>query len=221
MEKDIDILIKEEHDKLNQFKSPSEKIRELLVVNLTIFIREWYEGTAREYVAGKVDITEKLGEERLKQMKEKVLQLIKDAEKIANEELSDCRLWSVFDPSNIPGIVAKHKFSEADSNGAAILEGLIKQGALEEVIRFALGRIIPILQEFGYPAIHEKLLCTKCDGIVTHLRYPYRLDLPKELEYIIKQYQELRREAMRVHTRIHNLQEEKRNKKARDLWDSI
>jgi len=201
MGKDINSLFQEEYGKLDQLKFQAEKIRKMLVENLAVFLRKRYVDIAGDYVEGKVDVTEKLGVVGIGQMKEKVLQLIKDVRDIANEELSEDRLWSIFNPNNI-------------NNQLCF--------PIEEAIRSALGRIILILLEFNFPSIQERLLwVSESGGVITHLRYPYNLDLSKELKGIIKQYQELCGEVTKVYIKIYNLQEKKRYKEARNLWDEL
>lgn len=136
MSKDFDELITQKQEELNSLKSQMEEVRQQFIQDSARFIREWYEQTARYYVKSKgAEITIRLGKDKLKQMKAKVLELMENAEAIANKVLSDPKLWW-------------HLVEGEDLSYSYF--GFNPPYILNKAVSLALGKLGVVLEELGY-----------------------------------------------------------------------
>ena len=219
MTKDFDNLIKLKTAELDSLKPQMEEVRKQFIKDSTRFIRKWYEKTSQGYVETGSDVTLKLGKAKLSQMKAKVLELMQNAEAIANEMFSNAELW--------------WHLMENDELSYSFY-GNAPPKMLDEAIRLALGKLGTILEEFGYS------VTTKPTGGIGELGvwcewdstgrfhppdarpyYPYHQPWPEAMRNTLKKYDELCAQAKKVRAEINSLHIEKKKEAAKNLWDSV
>lgn len=219
MTKDIDSLIKQKQEELNSLKLQMEQIRQRFVRDSTMFIRKWYEETTENYVINNAEKTINLGKEKLRQMKTKVLELIENAEEIANKALSNPELW---------WHLVENDELYYDYYGNA------PPKILDKAIRYALGKLGTILEKFGYDvktkstgiSFEGNVWCERDPSGRYHLPdskpyYPYHVNWSEEMQNSIKKYNEICVKAKKVRKEINSLYNEKKKQQAKNLWDSI
>ena len=217
MSEDFDNLIAKEQEELKSVKSKMEDARQQFIKDSTNFVMKWYEDTAQRYAKKDADITLALGVDKVKQMKAKILDLQKNAEKITNEFLNDSDLWWHLKESK---------------NSWYIQIGNRPPKALDKAIRLILGRLGSILEEFGYDVTTKASRRTDMDIWVEwdpsgryhpptgRPYYPSGQEWSQEMRSTIEQYSELFEKAKELQSETNRLITAKKMKQAQDLWDT-
>jgi len=214
---DIDALIKREEAALLPVCTKMATLKARFIKETIAFSLEWYRKTIQQYVAKYPEVTLGMKAETIIQMKAKVMQLIKNAEKIVNSELNNPALWWHEDPHlNDP----VDKYEQVDERYSEVLD---------HAIRRILGHIGLILEDFNYNVIARGSRGTykefwfeyKPDGKETVPYYPHILKWTIEMQDIIRHYDGQYLEALALFKKINLLKEEKKRQEALSLWDSI
>jgi hypothetical protein len=195
--------VKKQRDRLRLLKSEGEVIRQHLIRDCSAFLKTWYESKAREYFVKESEKTKELSKERIKEMKDKVMRLGESAEEIVDKIFND------------PGFILPFEDGPSAKNQESSIRG-------EEFVRFALGRIGPVLQEYGYLTDIDKWfkVDTANGGILA--RYPYIMDLPQNIVNLISEYNSLVTEARELSRQVKDQSSSQNsNKEAENLWDSL
>jgi uncharacterized protein YeeX (DUF496 family) len=203
MSQDTGESTKKPRERLRLLKSEGEVIRQHMIRDCAAFLKTWYEAKAKEYVVKEAEKTKQLSKDRIKEMKEKVLRLGESAEEIVDKIFND------------PSFTMPFEEGPSAKNQESSIRG-------EEFLRFALGKLGPILQDYGYltDIDHWFRVDTVSGGIIT--RYPYIMDLPQNIVNLISEYNSLVTEARELSRQIMDLfSKDNSNKEAENLWDSL
>jgi hypothetical protein len=202
-------------------KLEMEEIRKQFIEASAVFIANWYNLTAKNYVFKDSQNTLRLGRDKLFSMKLKLKSLMDDSNKVANEFLDEHSLWWHFAPkmenNNIsPYLQCGNKCPEI----------------IDKPIRKALGKLGLILEEYGY-SVNTKGGNSGDDISLWNNKnvspyptdpvpyYPDSCDWSKEMRDIMKTYDEIYKKAYSAFSGIKLLNHSKISKQAADLWDSI
>ena len=93
MAEKIDAQIARKEAQLSPLTKIMENLKNKFIKETAIFASEWYQKTTKEYVSKYPDIMLRMNPAQITQMKAKVSGLIRDAEKMAQAELSKPILW--------------------------------------------------------------------------------------------------------------------------------
>jgi hypothetical protein len=196
-------LIKKHKERLGLLRSEAEVIRQHLIRDCSAFLKTWYESKAKEYFVKESEKTKQLSKERVKEMKEKVLRLGESAEEITDKIFND------------PGFTIPFEEGPSAKNQDSSIRG-------EEFVRFALGKIGPVLQEYGYLTDTDKWFKVDASNGGILARYPYIMDLPQNIVDLISEYNSLVIESRELSRQIKDSSSEQNsNKEAEKLWDSL
>lgn len=144
LSKDYDKETSQKQSELELLKSLMENTRLQFVKDTTTFAEKFYIETSEYNIKQNADTTLNLGKDKLGQMKGKILELIKDANKITNECLSSKELWWHLKESDV--------FYDYNLDHPSEL--------IDKGIRKVLERIYPILKEYGYRYVTYNIVCS-------------------------------------------------------------
>jgi len=216
MSEEIDVLIERKESELLPFRSHMEELRVEFIKETIRFSAEWYKKTAQAYITKYPEIILSKSEGKIAEMKAKVNDLVRDTERIVKNDLDDPALWwhqkpHLHDPIDQYKQVAD-RYPET----------------LDRAIRYALGRLGIILEEFGFPVNASAKIGSYQEfwfdqpigrGQPTPC-YPHLLKWTKEMEDSIKEYDAQYTQAIALYNEIQKLKEEKRRQQALSRWDS-
>lgn len=120
-------------------KLEMEALRQQFMKASAVFIAQWYIVTAKHYICKDSQNTLRLGRDELSSMKIKLKALTDDAERIANEFLSDHSSWWHLGSSCEDGYASPY-----------VQYGNKCPDIIDKPIRKALGILAVILEEYGY-----------------------------------------------------------------------
>ena len=217
MSKDYQVLIDNNFKELDDLKAAMEKLKEQFIIYAGVFIGQWYNSTTRNYVKRNADRSLELGKEKLEDLKHKVNKLEEKASEVTKECLSAPEIWwHVKEDMDL--------YYEFRSNSPPEF--------LSKALRPALGRLGPVLDEFGYvnvktEGLREHPVWCEWDApddksvIEGRACYPYGVEWSSSMIDTMKKYQTLHRQAIKVNERIEELKKEKVKQDADKLWDSV
>ena len=93
MSDEIDVLIERKESELLHLRIRMEELKKEFTEQTADLTHEWYRKTAKQYIAKNPEITLKMSEEKIANMKAKVNELVKNTEKIVCSELATPELW--------------------------------------------------------------------------------------------------------------------------------
>jgi hypothetical protein len=221
MTENIDAIITNERKELEQRKSEMEAVRQQFIKSSIVFIAQWYNATAKYYVCTDSQNTLKLGKDKLSFMKIKLKDLTDNAEKIANDFLSDHSLWWHLAPKIEDGYSARY-----------VQCGNKCPDIIDNPIRKALGKLGVILEEYGYGVTTKGGGSDNNSSVWNNKNispypinpvpyYPNSFDWSKDMKDIMRRYNEIYKQAYDAFSAIKRLQQSKLDKQATDLWDSV
>ena len=222
MSGNIDALIRNKETELQPLLSRMEEIRLQFVYDVTRFASEWYEEKAREYATKKPEITLSLGKEKLAQMKVQVNELVRNTSKIVDESLTDPEVWW----HKTPRVNASPSAYEQLGNDQV---GNKFPEVLDKAIRWALGELGNVLEQFGYgvttgalKASYPEFWFKSKDGLGSgvHPFFPHLFEWSSEMQDTIAKYDVVYKKAIVLFNEITMLKEEKKRIEAKALWDN-
>ena len=222
MAESIDTATINEQKELQSRKLEMEEVRQQFIKASAIFIAQWFNVTAKQYVCTDSQNTLELGRDRLSSMKFKLKNLTENAEKIVNEHLADQSLWWHL------------SFKGEDASASSYLQyGNKCPAIIDKPIRKALGKLGVILEEYGYDVTTKTGGPARDDISVWNNKnespypinpvpyYPNSVDWSMDMKNIMRKYNEIYKQAYDTYSSIKHLQQSKLNKQAADLWDSV
>ena len=217
MSEEIDVLIGRKETELLPLRLRMETLKTEFIKQTVDFTMEWFRKTAKEYITKYPEITLKMSEEKIANMKAKVNELVKNAEKIVRGELDNPGLWWHQKP-RLHDSINQYK-QVADKYPEA----------LDHAVRHILGHLGRVLEEFGFNvttsnntgAYKEYWFENPIAGKQTVPCYPHLLSWTKEMQDTIKEYDTQFTQAIMLFEEIQQLKEEKKRQEALTRWDSI
>ncbi len=217
MSEETDILIERKEAELLPLRLRMEELKTEFTKQTVDFVFKWYRKTAKEYVTKYPEITLKMSEEKIANMKAKVNELVKNTEKIVRDEFDNPALWwhqkpNLHDPIDKYTQVAD-RYSEV----------------LDHAIRHILGHLGIVLEEFGFNvttrvnsgAYKEFWFEQPVGGKQPVPCYPHLLSWSEEMQDIMREYDAQFTQAIALYNEIQQLKEEKKRQEALSRWDSI
>jgi len=217
MSEATDILIERKEAELLPLRSRMEELKIEFTKETVDFAFKWYRKTAKEYVTKYPEITLKMSEEKIANMKAKVNELVKNTEKIVRDEFDNPALWRHQKP-NLHDPIDKYK-QVADKYSEA----------LDHAVRHILGHLGIVLEKFGFNvttssntgAYKEFWFEQPIGSQQTVPCYPHLLSWSEEMQDIIREYDAQFTQAITLYNEIQQLKEEKKRQEALTRWDSI
>jgi hypothetical protein len=203
MAKNFDGEIAAANQRLKQLNESLVLIRREFLSNAATFLKSYFDKEARDQVMKNPDMTNSLGDERLKQFKDEVRELQKDVANICAKLVNADEHW--WDGQEIIS-----RF-EVRSDG--------KTYVLDKPMRLAAGQLGPILERYGYadgrswrehsPGASEGKPCSP-DFV-----------WPVALKEIAKKYRNTINDAKLQIEELSRLDKEKRSCEAGERWDDL
>jgi hypothetical protein len=221
MKESIDTIIAGKQKELEAYKRDMEAVRQRFIGASAIFIANWYTATAKQYAITSSENTLRLGKDKISSMKAKLKDLVANAEEIANEFLSDNSLWWHMNPAGKDGYASPY-----------VQYGNNYPKVINKPIRKSLGKLGVVLEEYGY-GVTTKAGCSTENlsvwndknvspyPIIPVPYYPDSLDWSKDMQDIMRSYNEIYKQAYYAHSEIKRLCQSKIDMQSTDLWDSV
>ena len=217
MSGEIDSLIESKEAELLPLRLHMEALKTEFIKQTVDFAIEWFRKTAKEYITKYPEITLKMSEEKIANMKAKVNELVKNTEKIVRDELDNPALWwhqkpNLHDPIDMYKQVVD-RYPEV----------------LDHAVRHILGNLGRVLEEFGFNVstksntgkYQEYWFENPIGGKQTVPCYPHLLSWSTEMQDTIQEYDAQFTQAIALYNEIQQLKEEKKRQEALTRWDSI
>jgi predicted DNA binding CopG/RHH family protein len=220
MSKDIDLSIQKKETELQPLLQHMEQLRMQFISGTVKFAAKWFSETAQLYVTKKPEVTINMSKERLADMKQKVLALAGNAGALIANALSGKALWWHQEPRKEDSI---YQYQQVSTRFPELLD---------KPIRRALGELGVILEQYDYgvtvgvyakesymeywyerPADTESCCAPRPD-------YPHLLVWSDEMQHTMTQYDAVYKQAFNVFLEIQKLKEDKKRRRASDLWNS-
>jgi len=217
MSEETDILIEKKEAELLPLRSRMEELKSEFAKQTVDFAFKWFRKTAKEYITKYSEITLKMSEEKIANMKAKVNDLVKNTEKIVRDEFDNPVLWWHEKP-NLHDPIDKYK-QVADKYSEV----------LDHAVRHILGHLGIVLEEFGFNvttrantgAYREFWFKQPLGGKQTVPCYPHLLSWSEEMQDTIREYDAQFTQAITLYNEIQQLKEEKKRQEALSRWDAI
>jgi hypothetical protein len=198
-----------------------EKIKLQFVDETVSFAAEWYEKASKQYVTKYSDITLTLSMEKLTDLKKKVKLLKQEAKVFVEKALSEKNIWWHENPD------LHASLSQYDLLGNKQV-GSKYPVVVDRAVRFALGELGVILEEFGYniatsvsfkPYQEFWFYSEQGQKAKFHPYFPHSLDWSEGMQETIRKYSEVFRKSISLLGEIQAIKEEMKRKQILDLWD--
>jgi len=217
LSQDIDYLIEREETKLLPLYSDMEELKIEFIKETTQFTSEWYKKTTEEYVTKYPEVTLSMTEEKMSRMKNKIIELIRDSEKIVKEELENPSLWWHQKPDLRDSI---EKYTQIADKYPEILD---------KAVREILGHLGTILEEFRFNVAASGNTGSYQEFWFEHTRdsaktipfYPHLLKWSQEMQDTIKKYNAQFVKAITLFSEIQKLKDQKKKQQAMARWESM
>lgn len=189
------------------------------------FVADWYMATARHHVESRPEISEKIDDGTMANLKRDVQALGDSAGQIVEEFLGAREIWwHKLTPEERGAAERDRRYiSYAHSGHAA-------PNALDKPMRLALGRLATVLQRYGYIATDRRQrigLWLEWDESGNHhpptarACYPGMVNWPKDMQDATNEYAAALEVAKRLSAEIETLKRDKAKAIARKRWDSV
>jgi predicted DNA binding CopG/RHH family protein len=218
MNEDIDIVIEQKEAQLSSLRSLMEQLKNEFIKAMTDFASEWFKTTTREYVSKYPEVTLKMREEKIVQMKANVSELIRNTEKVVKAEFENPALWWHQSPRLLDPI---DQYLQVADKYPEILD---------RAVRHVLGRLGLILEKYGFNVCASGNTGSygefwfdhpKDDQTTSIPYYPHLLNWSEKMQNTIKNYNSQYVKAMEEFNEIQSLKNEKKKQEAMNRWDSI
>ncbi len=210
MARNIEEEIQAAERRLEATLTQMERIQQDFVAASVDLIKAWYWTQTESVVKREAEVTKKLGVERLSELKADVRALQEDTGKIVTEFLQDESLW----------------WHRKQGEQSYFYHGNRPPDGLDKAVRLSAGRLASVLEQYGYlPAdLQDHGVWREWDQSGNYHPsnarpyYPHGFDWSEQMRALIKDYEELHREAPRQAREIERLKQEKAQNEAEDLW---
>jgi hypothetical protein len=198
-----------------------EKIKKQFITNAGLFASEWYEKTSKQYITKYPDATLSLGATKISELKTRISELKEEASKIAQVVLSEQDVWWHENPKHNVD-VSQYDLLGNDQVGNKFPE------ILDKPVRFVLGELGKILEEFGYNIAttvsfrpYQEYWFFTEKSLKAHFRpyFPHSLQWSETMQQTIRQYSEVFRKALKVVDEIERVKQEIKRVQILNLWD--
>lgn len=195
---------------LEDINSKLENTKLEALIQLKVFIEEWFEKEARSIIVSNPSLSNSIGVERLKQIKQEVTELIHSVDELVETHLNVQYLWD---------------YNYETGTGFYILGDKMPE-KMNVTMRFVLGQLGKILSKDGFVNIKPTYGSNRqydvwFDSATGKVKYPFSLNYPKELITTMKKYDELLRESSSKQSELKRIQKEKAETSVESIWDSL
>jgi predicted DNA binding CopG/RHH family protein len=217
---DFDLSIQKKEAELQPLRQRMEQLRAQFVSDTAKFAAKWFTETAQLYVTKKSEVTLNMGKERLADMKQKVLALAGNADVLITNALSGKALWWHQEPRKEDSI---YQYQQVSTRFPEILD---------KPFRRVLGELGVILEQYDY-GVKVSVYAKESFMEYWHERqgdtesfapprpyYPHLLVWSDEMQQTMTQYDAVYKQAFNVFLEIQKLKEDKKRRRASDLWNS-
>jgi hypothetical protein len=218
MSENLTVLIERKEGELSIIQESMEELKNEFIKKTISFASEWFKKTTKEYVTQYSEVTLGMKEEKIVQMKTKVNELMQNTEKIVWNELGKPALWW-------------HQRPRLNDSIEQYLQVADKYPEiLDRAIRYALGRLGLILEEYRYNVTTNSNKTSYPEFWFDQSRgnnsssipfYPHLLQWSQDMQDFIRKYNNQYINAMALFKEIQRLKEEKEQRQALSRWDSI
>jgi hypothetical protein len=212
----IDALIENKENQLYPFIATMEKLESDFLSQTTCFAKEWFHKIVREYISKYPEVTLKMKEEKLGNMKTSLNELVLNAEQTIKKSMDKPEVWW-------------HKKPNQTTSTNQYTQNTDKYPeTVDQAVRCVLGQLGTILQENGFcvtanenaEEVREAWFIQAKDTEQITPYYPYKLEWSFEMQQTIQKYQTQYTPALAIFTEIQGLKEEKKSQQALARWDS-
>ena len=194
-----------------------DELKTEFIKDTSDFAAEWFGKTAKHYVAKYPEVTLTMKEEKIANMKARIVEFVGDAERIVKDELDNPDLWWHLKPHLHDSIEQYTQIAEKYPE------------ILDRAVRHALGRLGAVLEEFrfhvnasGNVGSYEEFWFerpTDTNKIIPY--YPHLLNWSEKMQDTIRKYNVQFVQAITLYNEIQKLKEQKKKIEALSRWDSI
>ncbi len=219
-EKLEDFLATKESELLALLSIMQEKKLQFINV-ISDFAAKWYEETARQYIKKYSEVSLNLPTQTFSDLRKKVKGLAAESKEISERAFAQPGIWW-HEKLELHSAVSQY-----DSLGNQQVGNKYPE-VIDRSVRIVLGELGIILEEFGFNvrttithgSRHQEYWFQKSEEKTTSPYFPHMLEWSKPMQEIIKEYNNLFKQALLILQEIQTTKDEIRNKKIIDLWDS-
>ncbi len=218
MSEELDVLIQRKETEFSVFCKRMEQLKNDFIREMTDFAPEWYKKIAQYYVSNYSQVILNMRTEKIAKMKTQINELIRNSEKIVKGELENPELWWHKKPF-LPASIEQY-----------LQVGDKKPEIIDNAVRRVLGCLGLILEAYNYNVTtksntgsFEEFWFDRPHGPDSDPvpYYPHLLKWSEQMEETIQEYNAQYINALPLFTEIENLKDEKKQRQALNLWDSI
>lgn len=178
-----------------------ENHRHKLIKETEVFVSNWYSRYVENVVKSYPEVTKSIDLAGVKSIKSELPKLIKEVQGVVAEELSPKELWS-------------HFYNETELDLEDYIYSVKRPRVFDDVVRFLLSRAVPFLARHGYEKAAEDL------GKILQnpLRHDDRLDWSSAMVTAMDSYSGLHKQLTDVTANIKNIEKERIQAEAEELW---
>jgi len=215
---EIDVQIERIEAELFPLYEHMEELKCKFIKETVIFAREWYKKTIKEYISKYPEVTLNMKEAKMVLMKNQVNELVRETENIVRDKLEKPVLWWHQQPRLHDSI---EQYLQVADKYPEILD---------RAVRYALGRLGLILEEYGYNVAASSNKGSFFEFWFDHPLgadsasvpyYPHLLKWSEEMQEIVHEYNAMYLKAIAVFEKVQSLKDEKKRQQAMNRWDSI
>jgi hypothetical protein len=213
---DIDLSIEKKERELQPLRSGMEALKEEFIRETCLFAAEWFQKTAKQYIAKYPNIMLSLSQEQVARMKEKIDNLTRNAPETVGEVLENPLLWWHINPRSNDSI---EQYAQVANKYPELLDRAVRQ---------ALGPLGLVLEEFKFHVSTNRNLgsfdefwfaeAVGSKEIVPS--YPHLLPWSDDMQDSIRHYNLAYIKALKLFHEIQLLRDEKKRLEALTRWDS-
>ncbi|MCW4047147.1 MAG: hypothetical protein NWE99_06255 [Candidatus Bathyarchaeota archaeon] len=220
MSEDLDLSIQSKEAELKQLRQRMEELRMQFISDTAKFAAKWFEETAQLYVTKKPEVTINMSKERLAAMKQKVIDLTRNADTLITNALSGAKIWWHQDPRKEDSI---YQYQQVSTRFPELID---------KPIRRALGELGVILEQYDYGVtvgVYSKEPYMEywyerppdSEAYAPPRPYfPHLLVWSDEMQRTMARYDALYKQAFTLFLDIQKLKEEKKRRQASALWNA-
>lgn len=195
--------------KIRELKDDMEKITKEFLQSTNKYAREWYRTSIENAVIKSPEITKKLGEAKLKELKEELQSLTDNVDQYTLAYVNTDSLWA-----HRPNYKSKGN----ETFGLYKVFGNRDPQELSNAIKFLIGKAGQILSKYNYlkgDSPYEK------DYSTGNYKYKYGYSWSDEMREVIERYANLFDNYTKLSEELDKVKTEKSENEAKDLWNKI
>jgi hypothetical protein len=221
MAEDLGEIISEKEAEFRILGERMESFRLRFIADSIFFARKWFEETTKLYVLRYPEIALSMNEKTLAQMKNMVKDLVRNADRIMKEALSDRGIWWNLEPRRNESRSLYEQLGD-EKVGSKFPE------AVDRPIRRALGELGIILEKFGYKVtVNVAYAASYPEYWFENIEnkggscpyFPHLLEWSEPMKFSLQQYESLYKFALELFNEIERLKSEKKKQEANRRWD--